>query len=285
MEGHQVESAYDGTQGWKQFVNRSHHWDVIITDLVMPRFSGIELLAKLRIENFSIPVIICSGQTSGEYVLHALQEGAFDYIKKPFSQKELFSALRRLELTIIPHADLRATLSECHETTKFSITSRCRHLGSVIKRFQFAFQPILQAHRINTDHIKLCLEEAIVNAIVHGNLEVPSSLKEESWDRFDRIIEERENNPTFVNRLVHVTYELDREKLCITVEDEGRGFDYRSVIEEEDPLQLMLSGRGIMLIRSFMDEVIWNESGNCIHMTKYLHPEESLPLETSANGE
>ncbi len=94
--------------------------------------------------------------------------------------------------------------------------------------------------------IRLCIEEALRNAIVHGN----------------------RSNP---NLPVRIRYSVDREKFEMEVEDRGRGFDHRKV---PDPTEgenvLKLGGRGVYLIKYLMDKVIFNEKGNRIRIVKCL---------------
>ena len=92
--------------------------------------------------------------------------------------------------------------------------------------------------------IKLCVEEAVRNAIVHGNKSDPK-------------------------RQVRLGYWVDEGVLNIEIEDEGAGFNYGSV---KDPTReenlLRNSGRGVYLIKKLMDKVEYNTKGNRISMAK-----------------
>jgi len=92
--------------------------------------------------------------------------------------------------------------------------------------------------------IHLAVEEALVNAIKHGN---------------------QDDSQRFVDVEVRVSPALVR----IEIEDEGDGFDPRSVPDPTDDENLELpSGRGLMLMRSFMNIVEFNERGNRVRMEK-----------------
>ena len=99
--------------------------------------------------------------------------------------------------------------------------------------------------------IRLSLEEALINAIKYGN-------------RFDERLS------------VDIDFLHNDNKVTITVEDKGGGFDYNGIPDptKEDNL-LKSKGRGIFLIRHLMDNVEYNEKGNRIIMTKYLRKENS----------
>jgi anti-sigma regulatory factor (Ser/Thr protein kinase) len=120
-----------------------------------------------------------------------------------------------------------------------------------------------------------------VNAIIHGNLEVSSALKEESWEQFEALVQEREASPEFGEKQVIVRCQITLEQIRFEVEDQGQGFDARdwqtshpgnilALDECELLMALSKSGRGLLLITSFMDNVFWNDAGNCITMVKNL---------------
>lgn len=92
--------------------------------------------------------------------------------------------------------------------------------------------------------LKLAMEEALINAIKHGNSNDPS-------------------------KSVRVVYCIDAARASIRVRDEGPGFQPEQVPDPTAAENLERpSGRGIMLMRAFMDEVEFNEVGNEVHMIK-----------------
>jgi len=94
-------------------------------------------------------------------------------------------------------------------------------------------------------NIKLCLEEALINAIRHGNKLDPD---------------------LFVN----VTIKIDNSCLIIKVVDQGQGFDFGSISDPTEPGHLKKpSGRGIFLIKNLMDEVDFFDCGRGIKMVKF----------------
>jgi DNA-binding NtrC family response regulator len=77
--------------------------DVVITDLMMPRISGLELLRQAKVMNPDVVVIIITGHGSLETAIEAIREGAYDYIKKPFKLQEMEivfkNAVEKVDLT------------------------------------------------------------------------------------------------------------------------------------------------------------------------------------------
>ncbi|OHB78216.1 MAG: hypothetical protein A2V98_10800 [Planctomycetes bacterium RBG_16_64_12] len=92
--------------------------------------------------------------------------------------------------------------------------------------------------------VHLAMEEALVNAIRHGN-------------RLD------------TSKQVHVACRVSPELIRIEITDEGEGFDPSSVPDPTDPAHIEApSGRGLMLMRSFMSRVEYNDVGNRVVMEK-----------------
>ena len=82
-EGHAVTTACDGEEGFSKFGEIQP--EVIITDMKMPKLSGIELLKKVKSANPDVIVIMMTAFATIESAIEAMREGAYDYIIKPFS--------------------------------------------------------------------------------------------------------------------------------------------------------------------------------------------------------
>jgi serine/threonine-protein kinase RsbW len=99
--------------------------------------------------------------------------------------------------------------------------------------------------------VRLALEEALVNAIKHGNGLDPS-------------------------KSVRVHCDIQTDRVYVEIEDEGQGFAPEDVPDPTlDENIERPSGRGLMLIRSFMNRVDFNDRGNCIRIEKLRSAEES----------
>ena len=99
-----------------------------------------------------------------------------------------------------------------------------------------------------TFDVKLCVEEAVRNAIVHGNHSERS-------------------------KTVRTAYRIEDGCITIEVEDEGNGFDHNLLPDPTDTNYIMRnSGRGVYLIKKLMDKVDFNAKGNKITMVKRINP-------------
>ena len=121
------------------------------------------------------------------------------------------------------------------------------------------------------DGIRLCvaLEEAINNALFHGNLEISSQLRTTDTDAYQELVKERIQTTPFRERSIHVQAKFTKEGGTFIVRDEGSGFDPDSLPDPTDPANIEnASGRGLLLMRTFMDSVEFNSIGNEVTMVK-----------------
>ncbi len=89
-----VETAYDGLEG----LEKAHRetYELIITDLMMPKMDGIQFIKTLRGENNSTPILILTAKSQIDDKVEGLDSGADDYLTKPFSMKEFLARIRSL---------------------------------------------------------------------------------------------------------------------------------------------------------------------------------------------
>jgi DNA-binding response OmpR family regulator len=94
-EGYEVIATEDGRQAM-EFIQKESP-DLVITDIMMPYASGLEIVSFIRNKmDKKIPVIMLSGMEQEKVVLEAFELGADDYITKPFSLNELVIRVKRL---------------------------------------------------------------------------------------------------------------------------------------------------------------------------------------------
>lgn len=90
--GYEVRVAEDGEDALEQMAG----WepDLVITDLAMPRMDGVLLTAEIRNRNAQAPIIVLSVREQEKYKVEALDNGADDYVTKPFGIQELLARVR-----------------------------------------------------------------------------------------------------------------------------------------------------------------------------------------------
>jgi len=117
--------------------------------------------------------------------------------------------------------------------------------------------------------VDIALHEAFLNAIHHGNLELDSRLRLNDDLSYYRLAERRRRLEPYRSRRLHVRVRFSPHQASYVIRDEGPGFEPASLPDPTDPSRTFQpSGRGLLLIRHYMDEVIHNVSGNEITLIK-----------------
>ena len=184
---------------------------------------------------------------------HSAEPPAATPIEKPGS----LELLGDLTLSLAEErAGLGALAPFLHERLAFEIPSEVKYIESVL---DYLNERMIKLGIVDSEEslVLMALDEAIVNAIKHGN-------------RGD------------ARRAVHIVAELSAREACFTVSDEGPGFARENVPNPTDPSRLLEpSGRGLFLINHIMDEVCYNQCGNEIRMIKRTSPDRGPETEST----
>ncbi len=242
----------------------------VVTDMYMAEMDGLELVEAIRDSHPLVPVVLMTALGNEEVVVKALQGGAASYVSKHNLERDLIETLDR----VLANAKVdrrRKSLLEC-------VSDLDCHF---VLENDPALVPILVAHlQEYAVRMKLCdsngrirlgvaLEEALLNGLYHGNLELSSKLRQDGGDAYQRTAEERRNKAPYAERRLHVHVKLGATTAVFVIRDEGPGFDASAIPDPTNPENFdKPSGRGLLLIRTFMDEVKHNASGNEITLVR-----------------
>ncbi len=246
--------------------------DLVISDIKLPGMDGIELLRQIdRLDN-PLPVLLITGHGNIEHAIQALRYGAYDFIRKPFDLSEITSSVNRI-LRGKREEKMTDNLGQyiLYEKRMFELPSdstACNVISYILTK---DLTSAGFCNRTTAGNISLALKEAIDNAMIHGNLEISSDLVEtKGIKEFYEEVEKRKVQKKFVGRKVTIYYELVKDYVEYIIEDDGHGFEYNLLPDPRDPENFYKnSGRGLLIIRTLMDEVDWNEKGNTIRLRKY----------------
>jgi DNA-binding response OmpR family regulator len=97
QEKYTVDWAQDGREAWEYLESQWMEYTLAIFDWLLPGFSGLELLQKLRAKNSALPVLMLTAKDRMEDKVAGLDAGADDYLVKPFGMAELLARLRALQ--------------------------------------------------------------------------------------------------------------------------------------------------------------------------------------------
>jgi CheY-like chemotaxis protein/anti-sigma regulatory factor (Ser/Thr protein kinase) len=267
-EGFQTEIAANGLLALKAIEQRPP--DIVLTDLHMPEMNGLELVEAIRSRFPSIPVVLMTADGSEEIAVQALQKGAASYVPKRYLEADLVRTLRSLLDAARVDRDQQRLL-DCIEQQELHfkldndptlVPPLTAHLRQSIARMQLC-------DATATIRVGVALQEAILNAMHHGNLELKSELRELPSSEYYKLGDQRRHQPPFDRRRVYVSARLSRSEAVYTIRDEGPGFDPATLPDPTNPENIeKCSGRGLLLIRTFMDHVSHNALGNELTMIK-----------------
>lgn len=242
--------------------------DVVVTDMQMPGMDGLSLVRRIRVKYPYVPVILMTSQGSEEIAIEALHRGAASYVPK----RNLAQDLRDTVEVVLASAQAKrdhARLQECLRRTEayFVLENDPSLIPPLVGHLKDSLFRMSGSDETGLVRVTMALREAVLNAMYHGNLEVNSDLHEKDEQAFHRLVEERRQQEPYKSRRVHVTATDTPGGSAYVVRDEGPGFDPSKLPNPTDPANLdKVSGRGLLLIRTFMTEVRHNDQGNEITM-------------------
>jgi DNA-binding response OmpR family regulator/anti-sigma regulatory factor (Ser/Thr protein kinase) len=270
-EGYVCETAEDGLEALER-VRKGNTYDMVLLDFVMPRMNGLEFLAAVRDIDPKLPVMMISGYRTRENTLEALKLGAIGFIKKPFSLKEVLKNMRLVLQAskskkalgpIIPFLK-KGSMEFVFKTRAVEPDKISLYLATHLGEMGF-----IEGHRIST--VALAFNEVITNAVEHGNLELPVNyfLENPGGETTEMVAEEgieRLRSTQYADRNLTIRYQCENDETRVSVTDEGPGFDVDSVLEfiacRDDSAAADHIGRGLILIKYAVDEVLFNDRGN-----------------------
>lgn len=238
--------------------------DVIITDLFLPGGAGLALTKEIISRRDLCPVIVMASDAPESVIVQALRAGAVDYLRKPIVEEELAHALYRAR-HLLPGdlADLSGVRrSEC----RLAIDSDPAHVPGILSWLMKTTASTLpDTQRL---HLRGALQELLINAVEHGNLEIAFREKQQALAKgeYESLLQERLAQPRIRNRqvTVHVLYEREAKRVGYRITDEGAGFPWRGLLNQsEEAIGIEGgSGRGIFLTRSLFPDLTYNDRGN-----------------------
>lgn len=261
-----VSQAHDGTQALERL--RTHRPDLVLTDLVMPEMDGLALVEQIKLEFAAVPVILMTARGSEEVAVQALTTGAASYVPKKQLVRDLVEVVARTLEVSREHKSYRRLLGRL-ESASFVlendldlIASLVSYLSQVLRDSEIFDET--ECHRVAT-----ALDEALTNAFYHGNLEVRSDIREHDPRAYRALADQRRSAEPYRHRRIQVETRLTSREASFVIRDEGKGFDAGGIPDPTKPENLeQPSGRGVFLMKTFMDEVSYNDVGNEVTLLK-----------------
>jgi CheY-like chemotaxis protein len=249
--------------------------DLVITDLAMPTMDGLGLVKAIRTHYPEVPVVLMTAHGSEALAIEALEHGAACYVPK----SQLVQKLPRTMLEVLSRAEAERGskhLLRCLTRSEFTfvLENDARLIDPLVDLVQQMVAATGLGDFTGRLRIGLALKEAILNALFHGNLEIGAAELEQVQHTLIReqdlsIVEQRRAQPLYHDRTIFVDVRIDPDEARFIVRDDGKGFDVAAVLGAMDANDLASErGRGLVLMRTFMDEVAYNSAGNEVTMVK-----------------
>jgi len=268
-----VEFAEDGSQAISKM--REAKPDVVVTDLQMPNRNGLELVAAVRMHHPGVPIILMTGHGSEDLAVEALQRGATNYVPKTQLGERLLDCVE--EAIALAKADrtynrLICCLARCD--FDFELENDASLIDPLVDLVQQMVAGMGLTDATGRYRVGAALKESLLNAMYRGNLEV--SFKDMQDTRVsliegkgEDIVNRRRSEPQFKERKVRVSIVNDPQLAKFVIADQGPGFNPASIPAAGQPGSLdPETGRGLVLMRAFMDEVTFNSPGNEVTLIK-----------------
>lgn len=247
--------------------------DVVVTDLLMPGMDGLQLVEAARQEFARVPVILVTGQGSEELASDALRKGAASYVPKQMLADALLETVEQvLALSALDHKMDRLMRCTTNIRHKFQLDNDPDLIGTL---GEFVRRTLIQMRfgdPADLNHVGVALEEALLNALCHGNLELSAEqlpvVRQQLHDEGrSEVLEKRRQEQPYAGRKILVGFDVTNERAQFVIRDQGPGFDPKTVPSAADPASLSGEcGRGLVLIQNFMDEVAFDDGGNELRM-------------------
>ncbi len=249
-------------------------FDLVIADVEMPGLDYKVLLGQACRRKPSQLLVVVGDSQGSDPDVRVVRGNETDVIA------------RSVDLAWVERCMEQAALAKRHETREqlaysFVVSERtemhfsCRQLGEAQAITLPIVARLVASRRLSDTEalkIRLAVQEALLNAFEHGNLELDSRWKEEragDIDKFSAVRRERLADPKFADRMVSVTSWFDGDVVEIVVKDQGGGFS-PTQLQYMRKNDLSCFGRGLTLMSNAVDEVRFGCGGSEVTLVKRL---------------
>ncbi|HLP62608.1 MAG TPA: SpoIIE family protein phosphatase [Candidatus Deferrimicrobium sp.] len=258
-----AETGNEGIDKFREFLP-----DIVISDMRLPDKNGNIVVKEIKDIDKNVPIIIITGYSDHQLILSAMKNGAVDLLKKPFKPNDLKYLINKIE-TLFRKIKVKLSASFVQWEKRHIIIKNDINIIRSVVDFIFSNLDYISE---DASFMKIGLQELLINAIEHGNLDISNMEKQELLDRgdYNRVLKERMQQPEFREKFVDIKIFSTPEYLKITLEDMGKGFDPSQIPDPENPENFLKeSGKGILMAIHAFDKVEYNAVGNGVTLIKY----------------
>ncbi|MCL4524072.1 MAG: response regulator [Acidobacteria bacterium] len=252
--GHSVEEAANGAEALEKI--RAQYFDLAVLDIWMPEMTGLELLAQLQSEARSPKVVMLTSDDAPESLLRAARDQAYRYIKKPVERQELLGAVATVlaAKTGLPPIEVVSAQPDWIELLVPCDLEAAERIHTFLEHLQTGLA------KSERDKLAQAFRELLLNAVEWGG-------------------------KLNVSRQVRISYIRAKRMVLYRIADPGHGFQINQLphaaisFPEDQPMEHLKAreakgirpgGFGLLMARTMVDELIYNEKHNEVVLVKYL---------------
>lgn len=254
---------------------KNEEYSMVISETDIPDIHVVELIKKVKRLNPGIYIVVITSKEDLKLAVEVLQNGAIDYILKPFSVDEIaFLVEKYLKFSVNKKQDYDLLSLTTEEKRSFSLPSNIHLIGPFVYELVEMVKRFGGVSKSHIFSIRLALYEMLTNAIEHGNLDIDYEKKKSllnSGANYMSYIESRSKEEPYVNKRVEISYHYQRDHITFHIKDQGKGFNVKGFFNKDIKKDLLaLHGRGIVITKFNMDEITFNQKGNEVFLKKFL---------------
>ena len=239
-------TAEDGEEAWQILIAEPEKFDVILLDRMMPKMGGIEVLKKIRNHPVlqTIPVIMQTASAKNEEIIEGIAAGAYYYITKPYKEEMFRSVVSaavvdRLRFKILTDSIKKYPSAITHLERgqfRFSSLNDCYALASLLS---CAFP--------KPTEVIVGITELMLNALEFGQVGLSYDEKTDLIDKnqLQSYVSAKLASPEFTDKSVKVMLTRTATEVIVSIEDQGKGFDWQKYINFSPARATHNHGRGI----------------------------------------
>lgn len=267
-ESFEVIQADDGADALQLLKEKTPQ--LIVTDMQMPNVNGLQLIESVARHQPDLPVILITARGSEQLAVQALEKGAASYVPKTRLADDLISTVNRVLHTRrsnVAAGIARESLIRTQSEYVFGNSPELLTSASEVLTQQACSGWSVSKRELL--RLQMTLEEALRNALYHGNLSLDPRLREADLALYHQLAAQRATEDPWSERRIHVCAEAAPDTASWEITDDGNGFDFERFTAADQALALQQPfGRGIVLMRSIMDDVEFLDGGRTVRLTK-----------------
>ncbi|MCO8125268.1 response regulator [Stieleria sp. TO1_6] len=270
---HEVRHAANGQLALELLA--TENLDIVVTDLEMPELNGLQLVETMRTDYAHIPAILVTARGSEQLASEALQKGAAGYVPKNHLQSLLNDTIIDVLGVIRTDASFAKLISTLKRNVfEFEMPNDAELISPLVGLLMQVVSGMDLIGGAQMNRLGVAIEHALVNAMYRGNLQLGPSVTPQHHaliyeDATSDLIERRKQESPYADRKVYVSATASKDEIRIVIRDEGKGFDTSKVPDQVNPdVYDAESGQGLVLMKSFADQLCFNDVGNEVTMIK-----------------